>query len=86
MQLVYEALGWTSSFCCLSSLAHQFHLSLPPPTPGDKLVQLVYEALDAATQTETAHQEELAAKRALDKAHVKVRRLLSVRLLLLVRC
>lgn len=42
-------------------------------------MQLVYEALDAATQTETAHQEELAAKRALDKAHVKVRRLLSVR-------
>ncbi len=35
-------------------------------------MQLVYEALDAATQTETAHQEELAAKRALDKAHVKV--------------
>lgn len=47
-------------------------LCCPSSPTGDKLVQLVYEALDAATQTETAHQEELAAKRALDKAHVKV--------------
>ena len=46
--------------------------SVPNMFAGDKLVQLVYEALDAATQTDTAHQEELAAKRALDKAHVKV--------------
>lgn len=45
---------------------------VPGLAAGDKLVQLVYEALDAATQTETAHQEELAAKRALEKAHVKV--------------
>ncbi|PRW39290.1 Soluble starch synthase chloroplastic amyloplastic isoform A [Chlorella sorokiniana] len=48
-----------------------FHTLLKEYASGDKLVQLVYEALDAATQTETAHQEELAAKRALDKAHVK---------------
>lgn len=47
---------------------------VPALAAGDKLVQLVYEALDAATQTETAHQEELAAKRALEKAHVKVSR------------
>ena len=45
----------------------------PPPHPqaGDKLGQLVYEALDAATATDTAHQEELAARRVLDKAHIK---------------
>lgn len=35
-------------------------------------MQLVYEALDTATSADTVHQEELAAKRVLDKAHVKV--------------
>ena len=35
-------------------------------------MHLVYEALDEACAAETAHQEELAARRVLDKAEVKV--------------
>jgi hypothetical protein len=42
------------------------------PAAGEKLVQLVYEALDTATAADTAHQEDLAARRVLDKAHIKV--------------
>lgn len=47
-------------------------LALSNLPAGDKLVQLVYEALDGATAADTAHQEDLAAKRVLDKAHIKV--------------
>ncbi len=53
----------------------------PVPLAGDKLVKLVYEALDTATSADTVHQEELAAKRVLDKAHVKVGRRLGTPLL-----
>lgn len=42
------------------------------PSAGDKLVQLVFEALDTATSGDTGHQEEVAAKRVMDKAHTKV--------------
>ncbi|KAL4419296.1 hypothetical protein ABPG77_001628 [Micractinium sp. CCAP 211/92] len=48
-----------------------YHTLLRNPASGDKLVKLVYEALDTATSADTVHQEELAAKRVLDKAHVK---------------
>ena len=63
---------WPScSPACSPAYHHPQTLRLASPRAGEKLVQLVYEALDAATGAETAHAEELAAKRVLDKAHIK---------------
>ena len=49
-----------------------YHTLLASPASGDRLVQLVYEALEGATAGDLQHGEDLAARRVLDKAHIKV--------------